>query len=160
MPWKMRINTGLTRRVIDRLCPRSAAVVTRYGGTAGPLRPGNAHRHAYQIVKRGTHLGRKVDRVVFRGRILDRWLQRREPPPIRVPYLTGEFRSFLDPAAMYSRDMYGAQGLAGLLSGSDNAWYERESMIAKIATVEQLCRELDFRPGPGFLAKDMRARAR
>ncbi len=53
--------------------------------------------------------------------------------------------------------MYAIGGLRDLLSDYDINGYARESLIAKISTIEQLCRELDFRPDSTFLGAESAA---
>jgi hypothetical protein len=53
---------------------------------------------------------------------------------------------------MLSRALYSAEALRGLLNGSDEDWRTRSSLIVKLATVEELCRELSFEPEEDFLA--------
>jgi len=75
----------------------------------------------------------------------------KQGPPLRRPWLTDEFREFLTLPAMRSRTLYAAGGLARLLSGTDDDWYSREKWILRVATIEQLCHELDYSPEPGFI---------
>lgn len=146
-PWRFRLTARLTRRVTYLLCPRAASVVTRYGGTAGPVRISNLHRHVWQPLKRFGHLAAKVDRVVLGGRVIGRFL--RTCPQPRVPYLTDEFHSFLEPESMYTRFLYTDEGLRCV--GVEIEAYEK--FLLRIATLEHLCRELDFKPDAGFLSQ-------
>jgi hypothetical protein len=52
---------------------------------------------------------------------------------------------------MLSRTLYDAEGLRKVLNGSDDDWQARSSLITRLATVEALCRELDFEPEAKFL---------
>jgi hypothetical protein len=146
-PWQYRLTARLTRRVTHMLCPRAAAVVTRYGGTAGPVGPSNLHLHLYQPIKRLGHLAGKLEMVMLRGALTKRI--RRSAPVINVPYLTNEFRSFLSPGMMASRAMYSPDGLCRVLDG--RAGESPARLIIRIASIEQLCRELDFSPAAGFI---------
>jgi len=65
--------------------------------------------------------------------------------------LTPEFRDFLTPEKMRSRGLYAMPGLRRVLAGSDDEWAARGGLIQRIATVEQVCRELRFEPGPELL---------
>jgi hypothetical protein len=146
-PWRHRVTSRLTRRVIHRLCPRAAAVETYYGGTAGPVNLSNFHLHARQPVKRLGHLAQKLDRVLLRGTITGR-----KPPANAVvpkPWITDETRAFLSPDSMLSRNLYAPAGLAHLLSGGETDWRRKEKLLLRVATLEQLCRELDFKPEVG-----------
>jgi len=122
-------------------------VVTYYGGTAGPVSPSNFHLHALQPIKRLGHMAQKLDRVLLRGALTGR----KRPPNAVVPkpWITDEVRSFLSPSTMQSRGLYAQNGLARLLSGGDDHWRKSEKLILRIATLEQLCRELDFTPDVG-----------
>ena len=102
LPWRMRLTSKLVRSMTYRMSPRLADLPTRYGGTAGPTRATNLHRQVWQLVKQSAHLARKIDRVRFGGR-LSRLLPGDEQPAVRKPYLTDEFRSFLNPRTMRSR---------------------------------------------------------
>jgi len=154
LPWKLRLTSQLVRTMIDRQLPRAAAVETRYGGTAGPTRVSNVHRQAWQLFKQGYHLFLKLDRVRLGG-LFGRVLPAvATDPMVRKPYLTPEFREFLRPDSMMSRGLYRADGLKTLLQGDDGAWYDRERMILRVATIEQICRELDWEPSPQFLSSD------
>ena len=62
-----------------------------------------------------------------------------------------EFRDFLTPEKMRSRGLYAMPGLRRVLAGSDDEWAARGGLIQRIATVEQVCRELRFEPGPELL---------
>jgi hypothetical protein len=148
-PWRYRVTVRLTRRVIEMLCPAAAEVVTRYGGTAGPVRLSNIHLHASQPFKRLGHLAQKLDHVWLGG-----VLTARKAPPnavVPVPWITEELRSMLSPDTMQSRAIYARDGLRRLLSGDDEAWRAKERLILRVATLEQLCRELDFTPEAGFI---------
>lgn len=144
-PWRHRLTAGLTRRVIHTLCPEAASVVTRYGGTAGPVRPSNLIRHLYQPLKRFGHLAAKLDRVFLRGVVTGRLRPRVPWPP--VPYAADEFRSFLNPDSMYTRELFCDAGFAWLRSWTGAS----EKLLLRVATLEQVCRELDFKPDAGFL---------
>jgi hypothetical protein len=143
-PWRHRVTARLTRRVIHTLCPRAAAVETYYGGTAGPVTPSNLHLHAKQSIKRMGHMAQKLDRVLLHGALTGR-----KVPPNAVipkPWITDEVRTLLSPGTMHSRGLYAHHGLARLLSGDDDRWRQNEKLILRVATMEQLCRELDFTP--------------
>lgn len=151
VPWSMRLTAKMMRTMIDRAAPRAAGVATHYGGTGGPARLGTLHMEARQLARQSWHLLTKFDRVLTRGRLTRGIAPRRVARP-RKPYLTEEFRSFLNPATMLSRGMYDPQGLARLLDGPVERWYAREALILRVGTVEHLCRELGFEPGADFLA--------
>ena len=150
LPWKLRLGSRLVRTMIERQLPAAAELETRYGGTAGRFRLSTVHRQLWQLCKMGYHLMMKLDRVRLGG-LLSKVL----PPPLSdpvayKPYRTEEFDRFLEPASMHSAALYRRETLESLLV-RDSGWRARERMILRIATVEQLCRELDFRPDESFL---------
>jgi hypothetical protein len=145
LPWKLRMTSGLVRRMIERQCPEAAAVATRYGGTAAPTRASNLHRQAWQVFKQGYHLFLKLDRVRLGG-LLGRVLPGiASDPVVRRPYDTDEFRAFLDPSKLRCRALFHPEALRATVEGRDERW------LLRIATIEQVCRELDFEPDPRFL---------
>lgn len=150
-PWRYRLTTRLTRQVNHLLCPRAAAIVTRYGGTASPVSLANFHRHVIQTAKQLRHLMEKVDRVALAG-LMTRG-RTRAPQRPRKPYLTDEFRSFMTPHQMVSRRLYDIDGVRAFLSGDDIRWYANERLILRMANLEQICRELDFHPDQDFLCR-------
>jgi hypothetical protein len=150
LPWRMRITTELMRRMNHLLSPRGARVPTLYGGTGGPMRWSNCHRFFWQGCRQAGHLAAKVDRTAMKGALFSRWTGRIPTLPAR-PYLTEEFRQFLDPATMLTRNLYSREGLRDFLQGPDERWLAREKHVLRMATLEQICRELDFRPEADFL---------
>lgn len=153
VPWTIRLTARLMRAMIHSFAPRAAEITTRYGGTAGPLRLSNLHLQARQLLRQSGHLASKLDRVLLKGRLSRPVFRGHRPEPPRKPFLTDEFRAFLDPRTMLSRRIYVAEGLQRVLGGSAEDWHSRSSLILRIANVEQLCRELDFQPDPDFLTR-------
>ena len=151
-PWRMRLGSQLQRQIVHRLSPRAAAVELWNSGSrthCGTGEPGI--RSMARETRR--YLGRLasiVERRLLRGCISKRLNSK--PPVARgpVPFLTPEFRQFLDPRTMFSRAIYDPDALQTVLSADDTKWTEKHTLVARIATVEQLCRELDFRPEPDF----------
>jgi hypothetical protein len=152
MPWVMRLTSRLQREMIYALSPRAAGVVTAYGGTAEPISLKNLHLTALQSVKRGVHLAEKLDRILLKGTLTRQLSSGKPKTQPKIPFLTPEFREVLVPETMLSRALYSAEALRGLLNGSDEDWRTRSSLIVKLATVEELCRELSFEPEEDFLA--------
>jgi hypothetical protein len=155
IPWRYRLTARLTRHVTYQLCPRAATVVTRYGGTAAPLSFRTFHHDVSQPFKRLGYLMRKLY-VVARptpgqpaivgvpGSDLSAW-----PPK---PFLTPEFREFLNPSTMHTRDLYDESGLKALLGASDDEILANPKWVLRIATLEQVCRELNIRPDGDLLS--------
>ena len=153
MPPRMRLGGQLQRHIIFCLAPQAAKVNSFH--SASLTRRGTAEptlKNLGQELQR--YLGRFVrsaDRRLLGGRFT------KPPPPDptsfnEVPFLTQEFRQFVDPERMYSRSLYAPDGLQMALGGDDAAWQEKVRLVLRLGTVEQLCRELDFRPEPTFWA--------
>ena len=151
MPWRLRLTSQLQRRVIAHLCPAAARLPTNYGGTAEPTGVRNLHGAAWRTAKRGGFLAAKLDRVLLNGAVARRLSSRVAAPTARVPFITDELRAFLRPERMWSRHLY-ADGPLDALVNTPEPSPSRTAWIARIATVETLCRELDVRPEPGFLS--------
>jgi hypothetical protein len=147
VPWRHRLSARLTRHVIHALCPRVAAVATHYGGTAGPVRVGNIHRHLYQPVKRFGYLAGKLDRVLAGGAVTG-WFKGAASPAVK-PYDRDEICAFLASDNLYSTNLYTREGLRAAVPATGPL--PREKLVLRMATVEVLCRELDFRPEKSFL---------
>jgi hypothetical protein len=155
MPAKWRIASQLERHEIACLAPRTAEFESwdspqqEYRGTAQP----GLKTVSFEMYRYTRRLARIFERKVLKG-----ILSRRSGRTVtlvtqgRVPVFTPEFRRFLDPETMYSRALYATDGLRHLLSGDKTQWYSRLFLIVGLAQVEQLCRELDFRPEPDFWA--------
>lgn len=151
MPWTMRLTSQLQRRTIYTLSPSAAAVATSYGGTAEPTSFKNLHLATWRSVKRSSYLARKLDRTLLKGAFTNRQSSSVRTELGQVPFLTREFREFLEPEKMYSRALYAPEALRGVLSGTDEDLQARSQLILRLATVEGLCRELNFEPDGNFL---------
>jgi hypothetical protein len=156
VPWPMRLTTGLMRQMNARLSPRAADVPTTYGGTGAPLRPGNAHRFAWQAARQAGHLAAKLNRVALKGRLY--------PTPTRRPatfvanaYLTEEFQRFLTPEGMLTRRLYDAAALKQILVLLPQAEHAAQKVFLRLATLEEICQVLDFEPEGDFLCPSVNA---
>jgi hypothetical protein len=148
--YKAKLTSRLIRQVMHNLSPAVAAVETQYGGSGAPPSLATLHRELLQCGGRARYLFRKV------GWAASRRLFPSRPPqwqanPARVPYLTEEFRAIMVPSEMRSRLLFQPDTLARLLQGSDEVWYQHEGLLLRVATLELLCRELDFQPDASFL---------
>ena len=156
MPWIMRLSSQLQRHIIYALSPRAARVVStcdgKYGGPAEPTSFKNLHFAVWRGMQSGGHLATKFERILLKGAFGRRLSTTTSGIQKHIPFVTGEFREVLAPETMLSRALYTREGLRRVLSGTDEDWQARESSITKLATIEQLCRELDFEPGGDFLA--------
>jgi hypothetical protein len=152
VPWTMRLTSQLQRRIVYTLSSRAAEVVTAYGGSAEPTSLRNVHLAMWQSMRRVSHLAKKLDRVRFGGAFTKHRSSSAPTELGQVPFLTQEFREFLEPESMFSRALYTPEGLRRVLSGSDKDWQMQSPLILKLATIEGLCRELNFEPDGDFLA--------
>jgi hypothetical protein len=157
MPWKMRLGGQLQRQVIACLSPQAAAFESFHSARRerrGTAQPG-LKSAAAELRRYAGRFATALDRRVFKG-----LFSKREPekPPVSLeataplPYLTPEFRAFLDPETMRSRGLYAVDGLKRALSGDDNEWRAKSGLIVRLAQVEQLCHELDVQPETNFWA--------
>jgi hypothetical protein len=157
MPWKMRLGGQLQRQIIACLSPRAAAVESYH--SARRQRRGTAQPGLKTSVVEMQRYARRLATAAKR-RVMRRVLGKREPekPSVslvttaRLPFLTPEFRAFLNPETMRSRGLYAVDGLRCAVSGSDDEWRAKTSLIVKLAQVEQLCHELDLQPETDFWA--------
>jgi len=149
-PWQLKLTAHLARKAHVLLSPVIAEVETQYGGTGAPVRLGTLHREMLQTVMRGAHLAEKLEHVVLKGALSKR-LPRREAPPARVPYATGEFMAFMNPDSLYCRRLFNRERLDMFLEGSLNKPFPDETLVQRLATLEQVCRELDIQPEADFL---------
>jgi hypothetical protein len=155
IPWTMRIYDGVQRQVIHQLSPRTAEIAIcgrDRVGTAEPIGAGNLHTAAWHSLRL---LGKSVDRRLLGGCVAERLPPKARVARGNVPFLTQEFRSLLNPETMFSRAIYATDGLRAVLSGSEVDWQTHNSLIVKLATIEELCRELGFKPEADFLAPTM-----
>ena len=67
-------------------------------------------------------------------------------------FLMHQAERLLAPKSMLSRALYTTEGLHRMSSGSDEDRQARYWAIMRLATVEALCRELDFEPEEDFLS--------
>jgi len=157
IPWRMRLGSQLQRHIVYQLSPRAAKLESYHSASfsrRGTGEPGikNVGPEIWRYLRRFAKI---ADRWLLGGRFAKRFPTKAPEVEVPVPYVTPEFRQFLDPQAMFSRSLYAADGLRLALSGDDAAWQARTFLIVRLATVEHLCRELDFRPEPDFWAPIM-----
>ena len=153
MPWILRIYGQLERNMINILSPQAARISTwTYGSKAEPLRFKNIVPQMALSMKSNIW---RVDRKLFKG-FLNKILNFHNTATYDVlgysiPFLTDEFQNLLDPKTMFSHEIYTENGLNWLLSGNIEDWKSRSIFIVKLATIEELCRELDFKPDRDFM---------
>ena len=151
MPWKMRLTSQLQRQMIYAMSPQAAGVATVYGATAEPTSFKNLHLVAWQSAKRAAYLFDKLDRILLRGTLTKRSPSRRAAMEEPKLFLMRQAERLLAPKSMFSRALYTTEGLHRMVSGSDEDRRARYWAIMSLATVEALCRELDFEPEKDFL---------
>ncbi|MCE5267804.1 MAG: hypothetical protein LLG00_07950 [Planctomycetaceae bacterium] len=149
--WKAKSTTRLIRQVMYDLAPNIARIKTQYGGTAMPPTWKTLHREAFHCARQLTHLADKVDRMAFHGVLGAMFRKKDVRAPFRVPYLTPEFRAEMTFDNLRSRRLYQEDALKTLLKASDDQWYANDGLMLKIATLELICREIDFEPDRDFL---------
>jgi hypothetical protein len=163
MPTVWRLGGQLQRQVIACLSPRASQIESFHSARQelrGTARPGpktiavEMFRYSKRAVKA---FERRALKGVFSKRSSTKTITLVTQG--RVPLFTDEFRRFLAPESMYSRALYAPDGLRRVLSGDDAEWSSRLFLLVRLAQVEQLCRELDVRPGPDFWAPVQSARA-
>jgi hypothetical protein len=152
MPRTMRIYSQLQRQAIYQLSPRIARIPIHGRGRSGTAEPVGIRNVHWAVWRSLAPLGRRAERKLLKG-----YISRRLPSKVaatrrNVPFLTREFKEFLDPEIMFSRAIYIISELRMMLSGNDVDWQARASLIVKLATIEELCRELRFKPESAFLA--------
>ncbi len=154
VPWTMRLGSGLQRHVIYRLSPRAAGIESWlsasriYRGTAEPGIKNTVvemRRYLYRFV-------RGVDRKLLGGVYFSKKPLKAIAEQSDVPFFTEEFRRFLLPETMRSRALYDTEGLRTVLGGDDSVWKKSAPLISRLATIEQVFRELDFESQPDFWA--------
>jgi hypothetical protein len=148
IPWWNKRTSQLQRLAIERLDPELAQPRTAYGSTANPTTWRTAHRetgNASKIIRRlvRTWVGSAVDRRLGRSKPSSHG-----PQP---PFLTPEFREFTNPKRMLSRRLYDAAPLEAMMTMDDDAILAMDGLLPRIATVETLCRELEFEPDASWL---------
>ena len=148
IPWRWKLGARVTRAVTHRLSPALAALPTRYGGTAAPLRPSTLHLEARHALNRTGHVLARLDRQLAGGRLTRPFF----PPPDAGPRpaLPDTLLALLSPDEMLSRALFDPRVLATLLAeGADDP--ARQRHVSRILNVELLFRECGFRPDAAFL---------
>jgi hypothetical protein len=142
----MKLTSGLQRSLIDALSPAAASVRTSYGATAAPPSLSTLHLEAYQAFRQTQHALEKIEKVVFRGVLTRGGAPKAE---VRFPIWTEAFSKMLDTQRMKSAALYNADELANLVSGRP-ASGTGAARVLVVATIEELCRELDYEIGADF----------
>jgi hypothetical protein len=145
VPWKLRLTSGLQRRIIYLLCPLAAKTQTTYGASATPVMPSTFHQHAWQAIRRFRHMAEKVTRVA-----INRNVGPQRADLAVVKYDSPDFRAFVEPSQMVSRALYRSEPFSQLMTAPER-WSGQKSMVARMATIEQICREVNCQPSAGLL---------
>ena len=138
--------------IILNLSQSAAKIKTTYGGPAEPLQFKNLHKEFSQFINRFKKLTNKLEKKILKNLISKHInpvisIPRQE----KVPFMTDEFKSFLNPDKMFSRSMYDPRGLKNILNENGFKHQKNYSLILRIATLETLCQELRFKPDSDFL---------
>jgi hypothetical protein len=151
VPLRMRITSHFHRMVVYLISPSAASVATSHGNTAAPLRLNNLHLEFVWLYRRIRKIFSRIERTFFKPLAKKkRNIKKKGITKENVPFLTPEFKTFLNPEKMKSRRIYNQRSLYSLLKDSED-WSKRASIILRIATIEQICSELDFEPASEFL---------
>lgn len=146
-PWRWKLGARVTRAVTHLLSPEMAALPTRYGGTASPLRPPTLHLEARHALNRAMHILARLDRMLASGRLMGPHSRPHAGPR---PALPDDLLAVLNLDGMFSRELFNPHGLAALLvDGTGDP--ARQRHVARILNVELLFRECGFRPDAAFL---------
>ena len=151
LPWSARLTTHLQRLMIQELCPTAAKMDTTDGGTGSPFSVSNSHKEAVQLARRAWKLTKHLDRVLLGGTFLGKSKNSQSiPRNARVPFFTPEFQSYIAFDNMMCSAIFNPDCVKNVLHSSGQ--FMNNTLILRIATIEQLCRELDFRPDSDFLS--------
>lgn len=149
--WWLKKSTALQRKTVHLMSPEAAVFPTQYGPTASPTSLATLPQQMIQTGKSLGHLISKVERVKFKSILSKHFASNdQKKQPLRIPYITDEFYDFMNPKKMHLGNLIDHDVLLSLLS-SKEVIYAKEPFIWRLSTVEQLCRDLDFRPDSDFL---------
>lgn len=149
--WPLRLTSHLQRQIISELCPALSEVETGYGGLVGSAGIKGLRAESKQVINRAQKLFGKLDKMLlgdgYRGIFV-------KPKPDqygsrdRIPKT---FESLLQPGEMRSERLYNSDVLASCFRGPNSSLALPKQLVARMATVELLCRELNFEPDAQFL---------
>lgn len=136
-PPRVRVRHRMTRRLIEHLDPKLAAIPLTQGYPALPLRPGTAHLFWPLAVEMGAVVTKRLRRFQP-GR------PRPLPPanPVRSLWSLEEVRETLDPKTMASAPLYQAERLSALLQQSQAEHFGASLRFSRITTLELLARKI------------------
>ena len=136
-PPSMRVRHRMTRRLIEYLDPKLAAIPLTQGYPALPLRPRTAHLF--------WPLARELSFAATKR--LRHFLPGRPQPQVSVNPIKGlwsieEMREMLDPKTMASSSLYNFGPLTGLLRQSQDDHFAGSRRFGRILTIELLARRI------------------
>jgi hypothetical protein len=136
-PPRMRVRHRMTRRLIEYLDPKLAAIPLTQGYPALPLRPGTVHLFRPLA-------GEMWSAVAKRLRRFQPGRPRPLPPanPVRGLWSLEEVRETLDPKTMTSAALYHPERLADLLRQSQDERFGASLRFSRIVTLELLARRI------------------
>jgi len=129
-----RLRNRMSRRLVEHLDPRLAALPLAEGYPASPLRPWNAHRFLLPASRMameigGGRLGLRSHRASGGGRP-DLWE-------------VEEVRGLLECSSMVSRELYDTNALKTLISEGRKKPIDRAQLMTRILTLEMLARTVN-----------------
>lgn len=143
IPWRQKLSATTMRHVIASLCPEAARVPTEYGAPATPPTLRTLHWEMRQIGRRLIHLSR---------RFTPNLAKKDNPDKLSKPYQNEDFFSYMAPDSMISGGMYVQSALKEFLSNPGTWASGKDTFALRVATIEHVFQELDFRPGEDFLS--------
>lgn len=125
-----RLRNRMSRRMVEYLDPRLAAMPMAEGYPASPLRPWNAHRFLLPAARVAMEKG--GSRLGFRS----------HPASTGRPDLwkVDEVDGLLEPARMVSRDLYQTKRLEASIGQSRQKPLDHPQLVTRILTLEMLAR--------------------
>ena len=152
LPWTFRLTSRFQRELIQALSPDLARLETEYGGVGAPASIGTIYSESKQVANRARKLFGKLDAMILGGRLtrsLSRPTEDEYSAQLPIPPL---FQNLLRPGHMRSAQLYDPETFRSMveISRSDVSW--PRPLVERVATIELLCRELEFEPDGDFFA--------
>ncbi len=149
LPWRFRLTSGLQRHVINELCPELGKVPTQYGGRGGPVSIWHLGAEFKQVLNRTGKLVGKLDRMILGDGFTGTFSRFGSGPTKLHGGIPDIFRFAFPPNEMRSAGLYNPETLRAITNGAGGRF--PKLLVERMATIELLCRELDFEPNEGFL---------
>jgi len=140
---KARVRHRFTRRLIEHLNPKLAALPLAQGYPALPLRIGNAHRFFPLILEALDGVRRRLPKSIGSASHSSTTGAPSQPPVI---WKSSQFRELMQPLAMKTSSLYDHHKLAVFLITSRQPGFSTEPLLGRIFTLEMLARSVAFAP--------------